>query len=76
MFSRHLHNVHPSVETHKGLFGIIIPSKAVGFFADDGFGNYVSFDNSIIQMFASTESLLGMTNEEREREESKIPNII
>jgi hypothetical protein len=76
MFSRHLHNVHPSVETHKGLFGIIIPSKVVGFFADDGFGNYVSFDNSIIQMFASTESLLGMTNEEREREESKIPNII
>ena len=69
-----LHNVSPRIETHKGLFGIIIPSKAFGFFADDGFGNYVSFDNSIIQTFASTESLLGMTNDERE--ESKIPNII
>jgi hypothetical protein len=58
----------------KGLFGIAIPDKAFRFFSDDGFGNYVAFDNSVAQVFASTESILTQTN--AERDEAPLPNLI
>lgn len=47
------------------------------FFADDGFGNFVSFGkDTLLQMFASTNDILSLTCAEREREEAKLPNII
>jgi hypothetical protein len=58
----------------KGLFGIAIPETAFRFFSDDGFGNYVAFDNSVVQVFASTEALLLQTC--GEQDEAPLPNLI
>lgn len=45
------------------------------FFADDGFGNFLSFGkDTVLQLFASTTDILSITCSERE--ESTIPNII
>jgi hypothetical protein len=71
---RYLHNVPSFVETTQGLFSVIIPNKAVGFYSDDGFGNYVTFDNTIIQVMASAESLIQQTC--AERDEAPLPNLI
>jgi len=71
---RYLHNVPSFVETTQGLFSVIIPSKAIGFYSDDGFGNYVTFDNTIVQVMASAESLIQQTC--AERDEAPLPNLI
>lgn len=71
---RYLHNVPSFVETTQGLFSVIIPSKAIGFYSDDGFGNYVTFDNTIIQVMASAESLIQQTC--AERDEAPLPKLI
>ncbi len=71
---QYLHTFPSFVETSRGLFSVIIPHKAVGFYSDDGFGNYVTFDNTIIQVMASAESLIQQTN--AERDEAPLPNLI
>lgn len=58
----------------KGLFGIAIPDSAFRFFSDDGFGNYVAFDDSVVQVFTSTESILTQTN--AERDEAPLPDLL
>lgn len=46
------------------------------FFADDGFGNFLSFGkDTVLQLFASTTDILSITCSEM-RKESTIPNII
>ncbi len=71
---RYLHTFPSFVETSRGLFSIIIPNKAVGFYSDDGFGNYVTFDNTIVQVMASAESLIQQTC--NERDEAPLPKLI
>ncbi len=71
---RYLHTFPSFVETSRGLFSIIIPNKAIGFYSDDGFGNYVTFDNTIVQVMASAESLIQQTC--NERDEAPLPKLI
>jgi hypothetical protein len=71
---RYLHNVPSFVETTRGLFSVIIPREVVDFYSDDGFGNYVTFDNTIIQVMASAESLIQQTC--NERDEAPLPKLI
>lgn len=71
--THYLHNA--AINPTDCLFG----TKYCGdrFYADDGFGNFVTFGNATLhQLFTSTNDILSLTCAEREREESSIPNII
>jgi hypothetical protein len=70
---RYLHTFPSFVETTRGLFSVIIPREVVDFYSDDGFGNYVTFDNTIAQAIASAESLIQQTN--AERDEAPLPKL-
>jgi len=70
---RYLHTFPSFVETSRGLFSVIIPREVVDFYSDDGFGNYVTFDNTIAQAIASAESLIQQTN--AERDEAPLPKL-
>ena len=70
-----MYYLHNSTTAHDFLFST--RWNDTWLFADDGFGNFVTFGNdTLYQMFNSTNDILSLTCAEREREESSIPNII
>ncbi len=71
----YLHKYNASVNPTDCLFGMKFAGST--FFADDGFGNYITFGNdTLLQLFASTNDILSLTCAEREHEEAELPNII
>lgn len=70
-----MHYLHNSTTAHDCLFST--KWNDAWFFADDGFGNFVTFGKDTLhQMFTSTNDILSLTCAEREHEEAKLPNII
>lgn len=75
MHSYNLHQLQTN-EVSDCLFGMKFADYH--FFADDGFGNFISYGNETLhQLFVSTTDILKMTNAERNpRKPVSIPNII
>lgn len=71
----YLHNYNATLNPTDCLFGMKYGAEK--FFADDGFGNFVTFGNATVhQLFTSTNDILSLTCAEMRREPQPIPNII